>query len=158
ALFRYPFVPSRAGKGFLRKPVIERSLIGGSVGAAMAVALSVLVALVFAVRTFEVSPDQRSMLWGDWVSVSGAYLGGHAVAGSVIGALAPIVRWPLGAMSLGIPLTGIVYGSAAIALSRMEFLGADWDPAVFTPAGVLVILTWIGPMWGLMVKEWIEGG
>lgn len=156
ALHRYPFRPGISGKHFLRKALVARTLAAAGVGLGMAVLLSLYVAVIFVIAALGSEDAGPRALLKDFVLVVLSYFAAGALGGAVIGALAPLIRLPLGALLLGIPLTGAIYGSVGVAMSHMEVLSAPNGSPDISPIEGLVVLTFIGPMWGIMAKDWIE--
>jgi hypothetical protein len=157
ALYRYPFRAQPFGARYLQAPLRNRVVPAMRVGAGMALLLSLYVAVIFTIAALT-SVDARSFsLLTDYLLVVLSYLAAGLLGGAVIGMLAPLARWPVGALILGIPLTGAIYGSVAVAMEHMKVLSDGTDPTTLPPLAGLVILTYIGPMWGIMAKEWIEG-
>lgn len=156
ALHRYPFEPTRSAKWFVFSSLFDRVTISALIGAGLAVLLTLYAAVVVAIAAVADKSAVQPLLT-DFVLLTAGYFGGGILGGALVGALAPIVRWPLGAMVLGIPLTGAIYGSVGIAMERMETLNDGADPTTIPLSAAIVILAFIGPMWGIMAKEWIEG-
>ena len=155
ALWRYPYEPTRQAMGFLNRSALARMLTAGKFGAAMALMLTLLVSVLLGVAAIA-APEERMGILGDFPFLAAGYFSAGIVGGCVIGEIAPIVRWPIGAITLGIPLTGAIYGSVGLAMTQMNVLSEGTDMSVFGFGEALVILTYIGPMWGVMAKEWIE--
>lgn len=156
ALYRYPYEPRRSARGLVAGPVAERVRTAVLVGVCMAVILTLYVAVILTIAAFGSSEARTFSFVNDFLLVSLGYLAAGVLGGAVIGVGAPLIRWPLGAMVMGIPLAGAIYGSVGAAMEHMEVLSEGMEPSTTRPLAGLLILIGIGPMWGLLAKGWLE--
>jgi hypothetical protein len=154
ALRRYPFNPTNAGRRFLSERPAKRAIIGSLAGIGVAVLLSLYALLILAIAA--VTGDVSVAFYRDYGIVVVSYLGAGILGGVAVGLLAPLVQWPLGAILLGIPLTAAIYGTIAVAARHLQTLNDGLQPGQIPFGFGLLVLLYIGPMWGLVAKQWIE--
>ncbi|MFN2397639.1 MAG: hypothetical protein ABR543_03180 [Gemmatimonadaceae bacterium] len=114
ALHRYP-------------PLVERdnrllfSRISATVGIGLLIAL-VLTLVVLAIFLISLAADDEMRRLGPsaFVRIAAGYFAGALLAGTLVGVLRPLTRWPTGTIALGVLGGAIVYGAVGPAVQFIE--------------------------------------
>lgn len=153
-LLRFPVHESRAFRPFRSR--VRRAV---RIGLYMATGLSLFVAFLMVVMLVAMLFGAESD--GFWAIIGGtvvAYYVAALAAGSVVGAMAPVSEWPLGAMATGVVGTALVYAPVGAVLVELD---PDYSFTMIENlgmAGVLGLL--VGPAvgasfrYGQVLENW----
>jgi hypothetical protein len=125
--------------------MFQRVRQGVLFGMAMAVFYSVFVSGIYLVRGPDYLDSYDAALW----QVIGSYFAGGILAGAIVGALQPLVRFRVGAMIVFSLAAFFVFACIVVAdKGSFQFTGEDWFATIV--CGVL-----FGVMGSFFFRDWV---
>jgi len=146
AVHRYP-IERAPDSGPLARRVVD----GVKLGLLIAAGFSLLATVIIVVGLF-VNPQNAALVLRLWLLVVAGYAAAGLTAGALIGAIRPLMAWPLGVMLTGILGGFLVYGAIAPSAALIKAMEGSSEPTAVWALVAAICALMAGPPAALGLK------